>query len=427
LSPATISSVSKRGSGYSMGLRPGDTVLSVNGKVPRDVLDYRFLMSGDEATLEIRTASGEEASYEIEKDYDDLLGLEFEEDLFDGMYACANACPFCFVRNLPDGLRASLYVQDDDYRMSFLYGNFVTLTNVNDADITRIKEQRLSPLYVSVHSMDPALRSKMLGNIAASDLGRLLTLLVSDGISFHFQIVVCPGINDGPSFERTLDDLAAFGDATLSIGIVPVGLTRFCKTPNMRTMLPDEASGLLDSLSRWEEENGSGTVFAADELYLMAGRPVPEDSYYCGYPQLENGIGLVRSFLDEATAIKPRRRKETTPKDVLLLTGKSFLPFLADFASKYDRIPGLSVRAAAVRNEFFGDEVTVAGLMAGRDIIEAITVLKHHGLVILPSVCLNHGRFLDGVALDEISGSTGTQVVAVEPNPRALHERIMAS
>jgi putative radical SAM enzyme (TIGR03279 family) len=283
------------------GLRPGDQVVSINGHLLRDVIDYRFYGAEEELELVVER-DGRRMVLQVERDYDEDLGLEFAAPTFDGIHRCHSHCAFCFIAGMPRGMRASLYVRDDDYRYSFLFGNFCTLTNLAGADWQRLAEQRLSPLYVSVHATDPALRRRILGHPAAPDVVDQLRQLGQLGLQLHTQVVLLPGLNDGPALAQTVADLAALHPAVQSIAIVPVGLTRYHRC-DLRPYRPDEAEPILDQVTAWQKayrsQHGLNLVYASDEWYLLAGRQVPPADEYDGFPQLENGVGLTRVFLDE--------------------------------------------------------------------------------------------------------------------------------
>lgn len=430
MAAGTIESVVPGSTGEDIGLRPGDRIVAINGKALHDVIDFRFEIAGESAEIEVDTADGP-VVLELEKDYDDTLGVSFTEEVFDGIRTCANACPFCFVRNLPAGMRVTLYQKDDDYRLSFLHGNFVTLTNLAGDDFRRIASQRLSPLYISVHSTNPTIRARMLGprsgdggdmeDIKRADIMGPLVSLAGAGIRFHCQIVLVPGLNDGPDFEATLDDLAGLQPRTLSVGVVPVGLTAFCKVEGMRLLGPAEACGVLDRIEKWSNATGSrGLVFASDEMFLLAGRPVPEASYYADWPQLENGIGMARLFLDGASDLPPAPQAIEPAREVVVVTGEAFEPFIRAFAARYSGTRGLQVSVLAVPNHFFGCTVTVAGLLVGQDVASCLGDDARGKTVLLPASCLNDGRFLDDMAADELGRSCGVAVVAVPPDPAVL-------
>jgi putative radical SAM enzyme (TIGR03279 family) len=425
LAPGIIESVTAGSTGAKIGLRPGDRILAVNGKAPRDVIDFRFEVAGESVVIEAVTMDGP-VILEVEKEYDDALGISFTQEVFDGIKTCSNACPFCFVRNLPAGMRASLYQRDDDYRLSFLHGNFITLTNLTQDDFCRIAAQKLSPLYVSVHSTNPAIRAKALGargkrGIHKADVMPALETLAGNGIRFHCQVVLTPGLNDGPDFEATLDDLAGLRPNTLSVGVVPVGLTAFCQTSGIRTLFPREASETLDRIGAWNRATGGyDLVFASDEMFLLAGRPVPDASYYSDYPQLENGIGMVRLFLDAAAKLPPPPRAISHERAVTIVTGEAFAPFMRDFAARYTGIRGLQVTIIEARNRFFGSTVTVSGLLVGQDLAARLGEGSCGKTVLVPASCLNEGRFLDDMEVGELSKLCGAAVLAVPPEPAAL-------
>ncbi len=316
------------------GIQPGDVLLRINGRKLRDAIDYQFF-SADEELLQLDVATGAspnvERSIVIRRDVDEVLGLSFTEPTFSPIRECNNHCPFCFIDQLPGSMRNSLYIRDDDYRYSFLFGNFVTLTNLNERDWERLAEQRLSPLYVSVHATEPALRRLLLGNDRAPDIRRQLERLFSIGIQVHTQIVTCPGMNDGAELERTLQDLTAYFPNVLSIGVVPVGLTR---TPGeilagpgascsrilpsaadlpLRTFRPEEAREVVRQTRRWQRrlrrDHGCSLVYASDEFYLLCDEPVPSAAWYDGYPQYENGIGMVRDLVDDWRRLRRRLRR----------------------------------------------------------------------------------------------------------------------
>lgn len=338
---------------------------------------------------------------------------------------CKNNCLFCFVHNLPQGLRSSLYIRDDDYRLSFLHGNFITLTNVSETDIARIEEQALSPLYVSVHATEPHTRAALMRNPAAAQIMEVMTRLASHGIRFHCQIVVCAGLNDGETLDRTLSDLASLRPAVLSVGVVPVGLTRFCRSEAIRRLNDCEATNLLIQLDAWCRKNrGEQWLFAADELFIQARRRIPPVSYYADFPQLENGIGLVRLFLERAHAVTQPPDRIETPKKVTLVTAPLFYPYLRDFASRYDKVLGLDVEVLSVKNQFFGEMVTVTGLLTATDIYKALAESSARQIIV-PDCCQKEGFFLDGLNVVELQSKIRGSVCIVASDPVSLNERIL--
>ena len=419
------------------GLLPGDSVVSINGKPVHDILDCRFESVQEEVTIEY-LRDGRSFTSAVEKDAYDDLGIEFEEELFDGVHRCRNSCVFCFLHQMPKGLRPTLYVRDDDYRLSFTQGNYTTLSNLSDEEMDRICSQKMTPLYVSVHTTDPELRAKMLRQPNAARIMDQLHQLAESRISFHTQIVLCPGLNDGEHLERTIDDLAAMYPATESIAVVPVGLTKHRE--NLYPLRPADAElsrQVLDLCLRKQREFkakfGTRLVFPSDELYLRAGQPIPSAGAYEGYPQLEDGIGVSRIFLDELARL--RRGKETartrTPRgaprqgNYVLVTGILARPMLEELAKLMNGYGGVKARVCEVVNDFLGETVTVAGLMAGEDIIRALADIQPDEEVLIPSVALNDDdRFLDDVSLDDVRSAVRAKVTAVEASPIAVWEHI---
>jgi len=351
-----------------LGLRPGDALLSINGHALRDVVDYRFY--GAEEELELVVERGRERIvYDVERGYDQELGIEFAEATFDGLRLCNNQCEFCFLKGMPRGMRHSLYIKDDDYRYSFLFGNYITLTNFNKDDWDRLAEQRLSPLYVSVHATEPALRRRILSNPVAPDVMEQLKRLGSLGIQVHAQIVLIPGLNDGHHLARTASDLAALYPTVQSIGVVPLGLTKYHRCP-FRVYGPEEAKAIIAQISAWQREfrhqHSLSLVYASDEWYLLAGAEVPPAEEYDGFPQLENGVGLTRVFLDEEFRVSGC---EFRVEKVALVCGTLIAPVLERKAAEMSEVV---VEVVPVENRFFGPTVTVSGLLTGRDVVEAL-------------------------------------------------------
>jgi putative radical SAM enzyme (TIGR03279 family) len=366
-----------------LGLRPGDALLSINGHVLRDVIDYRFYGAEEELELVVERG-GERIVHQVERGYDQQLGIEFAEPTFDGLRRCNNRCEFCFFKGMPPGMRRSLYIKDDDYRYSFLFGNFITLTNLTEDDWERLAEQRLSPLYVSVHATDVALRRRLLGNPAAPDVTEQLRRLGSLGIQAHTQVVLIPGLNDGQNLARSVADLAALHPTVQSIAVVPLGLTRYHPCP-FRVYRPEEARHFIAQIAAWQREyrrqHGLNLIYASDEWYLLAGREVPPAEEYDGFPQLENGVGLTRVFLDEEFRVEGFRFRVGK---VTLVCGALIAPLLEDGAAKLAERMGLVIEVVPVVNDFFGPTVTVSGLLTGRDVIEALQGYDLGDVVFLP-------------------------------------------
>jgi len=388
------------------GLLPGDTLVQMNGQPLRDIIDFRFAAASTDLTLVFRRRD-EEHEVQVDKDWDDELGIEFASPIFDAIRQCRNQCGFCFVRNLPKGMRRSLYIRDDDYRLSFLFGNFITLSNLGDADLDRIEEQRLSPLFVSVHATDRTLRNRLLG-IEAPDILSQIDDLGRRGVELHAQIVLCPGLNDGEQLTRTIEDLAARPDVVLSTAAVPVGLTRFCRNPEMRVFSPEEAQRIVQQVTplqkRYRAKLGRSFVQLSDEFYVMSGLPVPPSSWYDGFPQLDNGVGLVRRLLSSWARSRRRLPVELPrPRRVGWICGSSAYLTLKQLAGEMNRVQGLWVDLHPVQNRFFGDTVTVSGLLTGGDVLETLKQNRVDGWV-LPRVMFDDDgeRTLDGVTLGEI-------------------------
>jgi putative radical SAM enzyme (TIGR03279 family) len=359
-----------------LGLKPGDVLLSINGHILRDVIDYRFYGAEEDLELVVERG-GERVVYEAERGYDQELGIEFAEPTFDGIRLCNNRCEFCFFKGMPPGMRRSLYVKDDDYRYSFLFGNYITLTNLTEDDWDRLAEQRLSSLYVSVHATDLALRRRILSNLAAPDVVEQLKRLGSLGIQAHAQIVLIPGLNDGQHLAHTIANLVALHPTVQSIAVVPLGLTKYHRCP-FRLYTPKEAKPIIAQVSAWQREyrgqHGLNLVYASDEWYLLAGLEVPAAEEYDGFPQLENGVGLARVFLDEefwVSGCEPfdYAQDKFRAGKVTLVCGTLIAPVLKRKAAE---LSGVAVEVVPVENRFFGPTVTVSGLLTGRGVIEAL-------------------------------------------------------
>jgi putative radical SAM enzyme (TIGR03279 family) len=417
LTKGTISAVTDGSIAAELGLTPGDALLAVNGKPVSDIIDLSFALADEYVELLVARQSGEEELFAVEKDYDQDLGLEFDSAVFDRVRPCANKCVFCFVDQMPPGMRESLYIKDDDYRLSFLYGNFITLTNLAPRDLARIRRLHLSPLYVSVHATDGEIRAALLGNPRAKDILGRLKGLTADGIELHTQVVLCPGLNDGPVLERTIADLYALAPGVLSLAIVPVGLTRHRgKCPPLRGFTPEEAKDVIAAVAAWQRrcraETGASFVYLADEFYLACGQPIPEYDHYDGFPQLENGVGIVRSFLAEWAETAVPGEGYATPRHIDVVCGVSAAAVLGPLVAGLS-LPNLTVSLVPVVNAFFGPAVTVTGLLTGADIIAALRAAdRPQGGVIIPGVALRKGEniFLDGLTPEDVSRALGRPV-----------------
>jgi putative radical SAM enzyme (TIGR03279 family) len=434
-----------------VGLVVGDEVRSVNGVSPRDVIEWRLLTDDAELDLEV-TRGGIELEISVAKAPGEPLGVEVSSPLFDRVRTCDNHCEFCFIYQLPKGMRRSLYVKDDDYRLSFLYGNFTTLTRFTELDLERVVTERLSPLYVSIHATDPDVRARMLRNRRGAMSLRWLRALLDHGIEVHGQIVVCPGVNDGNVLDDTLAGILESYPELASAAAVPLGTSRFTKEPAMRPHQGDETTAVIEIVERWQrhflDAIGRRMIFAADEYYLLAGRPFPALDAYEGLPQEENGIGVARAFEAgfagrETTARPvrggffasvdgapphgyraPRHASSATragAETTTVLTGRYGAMVLRPLLDRH----GLSdVDVVAIENDFFGGNIGVAGLLTGVDVARTLEGLPPDGRYLLPDVCLSEGRFLDGVAVEDLPRTVEVVETTGESLRRALRPRL---
>ncbi|MDO4356361.1 MAG: DUF512 domain-containing protein [Clostridia bacterium] len=394
-----------------LGVLPGDELLTINGERVLDFIDYQALSADEQIDLVLRR-DGEEIEFSFEKDDWEPLGMTFDSEMMSGIRMCANKCLFCFVDQLPENVRPSMRVKDDDWRMSLMMGNYVTLTNVGDRELERIVRRGASPLYISVHATDPDLRAHLLGTPRGALLMDQLKKLAAGGIQFHTQAVLCPNLNDGEQLERTISEIAALHPAALSLALVPVGLTGhrdgLCE---LRTYRPEEAQAVLEIADRWRKklrrEIGTNFVFPSDEFYLQARRDVPSDSAYEGYEQIDNGVGLVRALLtefEEAYEELPSKWKKSTPPrhELAIATGVSIAPILRDLVENHP-VTGVHVSVYPLVNHFFGESVTVAGLLTGGDLIRQMKGVACERILIT-EVMLRDGEdtFLDDTTLPQV-------------------------
>ena len=408
-----ITAVEPRSVAQRFGLRAGDYLLSLNGEPVLDEIDYQALIA-DSRVQALIERDGEQMTVDIRKQEGEPLGLHFAGTMALSPRTCHNNCIFCFIAQMPPNRRDTLYVKDDDWRYSLMMGNFVTLTNVNEQEFERIIRRKASPLYISVHTTNPQLRCRMMNNRFAGDIMQKLTRLKDAGIKFHCQIVVCPGWNDGAELMRTLHDLRSLAPAAQTVAMVPVGLTRFREglTP-LRPFTPEEARGLLEMIAPFQQEcrQTLGTTFAfpSDEFFCQAGMPIPCEKWYEDFPQIENGVGLMRRFeseLEEAERFEKSWGQEepVQPKTYVIPTGRSIAPHMQRWADRFAP-KGVTVRVIPVTNHFFGETVTVTGLLTGGDLLAALTPQAVAGAdeVLLCTVTLRHERdlFLDDMHIDE--------------------------
>lgn len=411
-----------------LGWQSGDEIISINGHELQDIIDYRFY-SSDEFLHVILKRGDETLEYEIEKDFGEPLGALFIDILFDGVRTCGAHCIFCFIEQLPKGLRKSMYFKDDDYRLSFLHGNFVTLGNVSDDDLKRIVEQRLTPLYVSVHATDPALRDKLLGR-HAPDILYQIDYLTKGRITLHTQIVLCRGVNDGDHLDKTIEDLAKRYPTVESIAIVPASLSIHRRNLAPIGSIDAEYSlDIINSVKQWQkrflQEHGTRLLWAADEFYLSAGIPVPSASSYEGYPQLENGIGLVRQFKDSAYRVnRVLPAKLEQPFGISIVTGQSSCDLLQAWADSVQR-ENLKINVYPITNRLFGETITVTGLIVGKDVIAQLRGKDLGDVLFIPSVSLRDNTFLDDVTVKDVEDALGVPVEVVPPRPYFLARRLV--
>lgn len=424
--PALVTSVLSGSIAEEIGFEMGDRIVSINGEKPRDLIDYQFLCADEVLELEVIDKKGKTHHIEIEKDYDEDLGLEFETALFDGLIQCTNRCPFCFIDQQPPGKRDSLYLKDDDYRLSFLYGSYLTLTNLTVREWNRIEQMRLSPLYVSVHATESDVRSRLLKNPRAGQILDQLKWFQERQLQIHAQVVLCPGMNDGEHLTRTIEDLAQFhqGDipAVASIAIVPVGLTRFRPTEDeLIPVSPEKAREVIVQVqalqNRFRKERGSTIVWLADEWFLIAGEDLPPESHYGDYPQISNGVGSIRLFLKEFSKAARRLPKKISPsRDYVWILGNAVEKAFAPLLDRFNQVEGLTVRMVALNSDYWGQTITVTGLLTGQDIYKALQGKELGDGVLLPSVMLKQGElvFLDDVRVEDLEQKLNTSIFVMD-------------
>ena len=424
--PAKISRVLPDSIAEEIGFEAGDAIVSINQTQPRDLIDYRFLCSDEYLDLEVLDTGGELHQIEIEKDYDDDLGLEFETALFDGLIQCTNRCPFCFIDQQPPGKRESLYLKDDDYRLSFLYGSYLTLTNLTEREWRRIEQMRLSPLFVSVHATEPEVRIRLLKNDRAGLIMSQLKWFESRRLQIHAQVVVCPDINDGKHLERTLLDLASFHQgempAVASAAVVPVGLTRF--RPDLDELSPVTQSKAIEVITqvqqlqdKFKQQFGSTFAWLADEWFLIARQDVPSESHYEDYPQIGNGVGSIRLFLKQfqATAKEMLPKAIDKPRRFTWIVGNAVEQAFQPLVAQLNEVKGLEIDLIALNSQYWGQEITVTGLLTGQDLLAGLIDKDLGEGILLPSLMLKHDdtKFLDDLTVEEISSKLNIPIFPV--------------
>jgi putative radical SAM enzyme (TIGR03279 family) len=416
-----------------MELTPGDELISINGTVIKDVLDYHYLSKDEELSVLIRKPDGEEWELDIEKDYDDDLGIVFEEGLMDEYRSCRNKCIFCFIDQMPPGMRDTLYFKDDDARLSFLQGNYITLTNMSDEEIDRILFYKLSPINISVHTTNEELRCRMLHNRFAGTALDKIKRLKDGGITMNGQIVLCKGWNDGEELEKTIHDLAAYLPEMQSVSIVPVGLTKFREgLAELEGFTREDSLVVLDTIHRWQNifltHYNTRFIYGSDEWYIKAELPIPDADFYEGYPQIENGVGLIRSLQDEFTLYYDELSGDDRIRELSLATGVLAAPYIKQLVNKLKiKYPNVKVEVYTIINHYFGTDITVAGLITGGDITTQLTGQKLGAALLIPDVMLRNGEtvLLDDVTVEAMENTLQTKIRIVQSDGKSFIDSII--
>lgn len=420
--PALITNVLPDSIAAEVGFEAGDRLVSINGQPPRDLIDYQFLCADEVLELKVLDSRGKSHVVEIEKDYDDDLGLEFESALFDGLIQCTNRCPFCFIDQQPPGKRQSLYLKDDDYRLSFLYGSYLTLTNLTEREWQRIAQMRLSPLYVSVHATEPEVRTRLLKNPRAGLILEQLRWFQAQRLQIHAQVVLCPDINDGEHLERTLLDLAQFYSDELptvaSVAVVPVGLTRF--RPDADELVPvtsakaQEVIAQVQALqAKFRQQLGTTFAWLADEWFLIGRQPLPPESHYEDYPQIGNGVGSIHQFLTQfRTVAKQLPKQVSPPRRLTWVVGNAVEYAFEPIVNRLNQVKGLTVQLAPLRSDYWGQEITVTGLLTGQDLLQGLADKDLGDAILLPALMLKHdeARLLDDMTVEAVQTQLQTPI-----------------
>ena len=417
-----ISKVLPGSIGEELELEPGDVLVSINGQQVEDVFDYRYLMNDEVVELLIRKKNGEEWELEVEKDYEDDLGVEFENSLMDDYRSCSNHCIFCFIDQMPPNMRETLYFKDDDSRLSFLQGNYVTLTNMSEYDLDRIIKFHLSPINVSFQTMNPELRCKMLHNRFAGDALKKVDKLYQGGVIMNGQIVLCKGVNDRDELEYSLEKLSEYAPILQSVSVVPVGLSKY--RDGLYPLEPfdrEDAEYLIEQVERWQkimmERHGIHFIHASDEWYILAGKKLPEETRYDGYLQLENGVGMMRLLETEVKERLAGLEGDNREFTASVATGKLAAPFIQQYMKLIqEKFPNIKVNVYTIRNDFFGERITVSGLITGADLREQLKDRELGEKVLIPCNMLRSGEdvFLDDLTVDDIREALGTELVVVD-------------
>ena len=428
-----IKSVEPGSIAEELDIQPGDVLLKVNDQELKDIFDYHDLCNDEDITVLIEKPDGEQWELDIEKDYSEDLGMDFEQGLMDNYRSCRNKCMFCFIDQMPPGMRETLYFKDDDARLSFLQGNYITLTNMKEEDVERIIKYRLSPINISVHTVNPELRNKMLHNRFAGEAMDKIKKLYDNRIEMNSQIVLCKGINDGVELERSIEYLSNLLPYMKSLSVVPVGLTKFReKLYPLEKFTKKESIEVLNIIHKWQDkllkEYGTRFVFASDEWYLKAEMPIPNEDYYEGYGQLENGVGMIRSLTNEYDAYIASLDGDDREKEVSLATGVLAYPIIKHLADKLSKkYPNVNCHVYEIQNDFFGRDITVAGLLTGQDIINQLKNKELGDYLILPEVLLRSGEMvlLDDLTIDDLQKTLQKEIRIVKSDGASFIDTIL--
>ena len=421
-----------------MGIEPGDVLLRINKQEIGDVFDYRYYIKDDYIEVLIRKADGEEWLLEIDKDYDDDLGIEFDNGLMSDYRSCSNKCIFCFIDQMPPGMRETLYFKDDDSRLSFLQGNYITLTNMTEKDVERIIHMQLAPINISVQSTNPELRCKMLHNRFAGDKLKYLDQLYEGHVEMNGQIVCCKGVNDGEELRRSIEDLSKYLPFMRSVSAVPAGITKYRDgLYPLELYTKEEAGAVIDLIESYQKkfynEYGLHFIHASDEWYITAERDFPEEERYDGYIQLENGVGMMRLFIEEFEEAVKHLEGKPLERTLTIATGKLTYPTICQFAERLTKLyPGLVVHVYAIRNDFFGETITVSGLITGHDLVTQLLEYKERGVdlgetLLIPSNMLRTGEevFLDDMTVQQVEEALEMHLTAIEPGGQDFVDAVL--
>ena len=430
-----VKSLMPGGIGEELGIEPGDKLLAINGNEIQDVFDYYYYEESEQLLLLIETPDGEEWELEIEKDEDESLGIEFDQSLMDEYRSCRNKCMFCFIDQMPKGMRETLYFKDDDSRLSFLQGNYITLTNMSDHDVERIVKYRLEPINISFQTTNPELRCKMLHNRFAGEALKKVDILYRGQIEMNGQIVLCKGVNDGEELERTIRDLTGYLPYLKSVSIVPVGLTRYRDgLYPLEPFTKEDAREVLSVIHRWQEkiyqEHGIHMIHAGDEWYVLAEEEVPEEARYDGYLQLENGVGMMRLLFNEVQEALSAVTGDERQREISLATGRLMYPYIGKILEEIrKKFPNITTHLYAIRNDFFGERITVSGLITGQDLTGQLKGQPLGERLLLPCNMLKIGEpvFLDDFTLEEVENSLQVKTDIVKSSGQDLLDAVIGA